>query len=273
MPSEVERSSAEESGIAAAFFHELDAWTEYWDIYHPETEGHYYFGADGASGLLNLIVPRRTAPPIFTAWRRYALGLDAGADFARCAAEPVVAAAIKELDALVGRIFERHYGDAADELVCRSYLRGMHRFATNALPPARERAARLGPTDPRRRTAGHHTIDVDMMWFIWAIQLEAAQANAEGHVDSVRSLLLAGVATGCAADYTSRGHRRTRPEYRPDGPTEKLLLARGSGWAKSFEASAEEVHQLFQIREWGRPSAVARSPSSQAGIDGLVTGN
>ena len=30
-----------------AWFHELDAWTEYWDIYHPETHGRFYFG-DGA---------------------------------------------------------------------------------------------------------------------------------------------------------------------------------------------------------------------------------
>src|SRR6201996_654767 len=28
----------------AAWFHELDAWTQYWDIYRPETRGRYHFG-------------------------------------------------------------------------------------------------------------------------------------------------------------------------------------------------------------------------------------
>src|SRR5580698_3567986 len=48
----------------AAWFHELDAWTEYWDLYHPETRGRYYFG-DGEveAGLLTPLLPRTSYPP------------------------------------------------------------------------------------------------------------------------------------------------------------------------------------------------------------------
>src|SRR6266480_1862152 len=57
-----------------AWFHELDAWTEYWDIYHPETRGHFYFG-DGESelGLLTRFLPRDYRPPAFVAWTRLSL--------------------------------------------------------------------------------------------------------------------------------------------------------------------------------------------------------
>jgi hypothetical protein len=41
------------------FFHELDAWTEYWDIYHPETRGRFYFGDGSEPGLLTRLLPAR----------------------------------------------------------------------------------------------------------------------------------------------------------------------------------------------------------------------
>ena len=66
-----------------------------------------------------------------------------------------------------------------------------------------------------------------------------------------RALQLAGVATGCAANFAWRGNRRTRPEYHPDEPTAALLRTRGMAWASDFETCADEVHALFRIREWG----------------------
>ena len=66
----------------AAYFHELDAWTEYWDLYHPETRGRYYFGHESDPGLLDLIVPRSHPTAIFDAWNRRALGIGASDEFA-----------------------------------------------------------------------------------------------------------------------------------------------------------------------------------------------
>ena len=60
----------------AAYFHELDAWTEYWDVYRPQTRGRFYFG-DGAgeAGLLTRYLPNPYgAPaPAFGRWKEHAL--------------------------------------------------------------------------------------------------------------------------------------------------------------------------------------------------------
>jgi hypothetical protein len=309
-----------------AWFHELDAWTEYWDIYHPETLGRFYFG-DGntETGLLTLFLPRTQYPPAWTAWTRMALATDSPEPFITEILKPEVASAVMEVDALVARLFAKHFGDASDPRVQADYLEGIFRFAIDALPPATERDARIPEGDWRKPTAGRHTLDGDLMWFAWALQLEAAHAIAkldDGHaiakpdddhsraklddvhtiakVDSHatakvdddqaiarvddthaianlddghttagsndsddllilkdeahharRALLLAGVATGCPANFAWRGHRRTRAEYQPNVETISLLRNRGLQWAADFESAAAEVHALYRIREWG----------------------
>jgi hypothetical protein len=238
------------------FFHELDAWTEFWDIYHPETHGHFYFG-DGAGepGLLTLLLPRDRRPPVFVAWTRMALGQVSADTFAQAVRAPAVSVAVMELDALLARVFAAHFGDAGDPAVQADYLQGIHRFATDTLPPAAERDARIPEDDPRKSTAGRHTLAGDLMWFAWSLVLEAAcvVAGIEGG-HARHSLMLAGVASGCPADFAWHGHRRTRPEYRPDAATAALLRTRGLAWASDFTAAAREVHALFRIREWGSDS-------------------
>jgi hypothetical protein len=237
----------------AAWFHELDAWTEYWDVYHPETRGRFYFG-DGLEepGLLRRFLPREGVPPVFTAWKGQALRTGPAAAFAREARGPDVAAALLEVDGLVARLFAEHFGDADRPEVREDYLEAIFRFAVDALPPAPERDALIADDDPRKPTAGRHRLEGDLMWFAWALQLEAAQAVAGADGGRARrALLLAGVATGCAADFAWRGHRRTRPEYGRDADTRHLLRARGRRWATDLEAAAAEVHALFRIREWG----------------------
>ena len=237
----------------AAWFHELDAWTEYWDIYHPETKGHYYFG-DGKDepGLLSLFLPRQYFPPVFIAWKRMALLYEDETAFLKEARVPQVASALLETDDLVARLFNKHFGDAADPSVQADYLQAMFQFATNSLPPATERYEQIAEDDPRKSTAGHHTLDGDIMWFAWALQLEGAQAAAANDSSHARrSLLLAGVASGCPANFTWRGHRRTRPEYNTDMETKNLLFENGMKWAQDFDSAAKEIHALFRIREWG----------------------
>lgn len=248
----------------AAYFHELDAWTEYWDVYQPQTRGRYYFGdGEGAPGLLSLFLPRETRPPPWLAWTRMALeardpgGAAAAQAFAEAVREPAVAAALLEVDALLERLFAAHFGQAADPAVQADYLQAVFRFAVDTLPAALERDARIPEGDPRKSTAGRHTLEGDIMWFAWALQLEAAQALSDaglgdgGRGDARRSLSLAGVALGCSAQFAWRGHRRTRPEYRKDEATARLLGERGGLWAADFAAPADEVHALYRIREFG----------------------
>ena len=235
------------------YFHELDAWTEFWDIYHPETRGHFYFGnAADELGLLTLLLPRDRRPPVFVTWTHVALGQVPADTFVQSVRVPAVSTAVMEVDAMLDRVFAAHFGDASDPAVQADYLQGMYRFATNTLPPAIERDARIPENDPRKATAGHHTLAGDLMWFAWSLIVEAAcvVANLDNE-HARRSLMLAGVASGCPADFAWHGHRRTRPEYHPDAATAAILRTRGLAWASDFTAAAQEVHALFRIREWG----------------------
>jgi hypothetical protein len=163
-----------------------------------------------------------------------------------------VASAVMEVDALVVRLFRKYFGDASDPCVQADYLGAMFRCATDSLPPATERDGRIPDDDWRKSTASRHMIDSDIMWFAWALHLEAAHVIAARDEDHARrALQLAGVATGCAANFAWRGHRRTRPEYRRDEDTAILLRERGLQWASDLDAGAREVHLLFRIREWG----------------------
>lgn len=245
----------------AAWFHELDAWTEYWDIYHPETHGRFYFGdGDGEPGLLTKILPRERRPPVFVAWTQMALGAIEPEKFAEQVLAPDVASAVMEVDALVARLFNKHFGKATDPAVIPDYLEAMFRCATDTLPPATERDAKIPDGDWRKPTAGRHMIDADLMWFAWAFHLEASHLIAGHEPDHTpkhdpdharRALQLAGIASGCALNFAWRGHRRTRPEYHHNAHTLNLLRERGLQWATDFYAAATEVHTLFRLREWG----------------------
>jgi hypothetical protein len=90
-----------------------------------------------------------------------------------------------------------------------------------------------------------------MMWFVWALEVEVARAgDRSDNRRDLHALILSGVATGSAANFACRGHRRTRPEYAADDATYRLLIGRGMAWAEDADLAAAEVHELFQIREW-----------------------
>ena len=237
----------------AAFFHELDAWTEYWDVYHPETRGRFYFGDDhDERGLLRELLPRDGRPPAFVAWVRMAWGTNDAATFAELVRRPAIADAVLEVDALVDRIFRDHFGDAHDPAVRDDYLAAMHAFAADTLPRAHERDARIAPDDPRKPTAGRHTLDGDLMWFAWALHTEAAHAIVgEDEQHARRASTLAGVALGCPINFLVRGHRRTRTRYCNDDATLATLRTAARAWALDFTAARLEVHALYRIREIG----------------------
>ena len=238
------------------YFCALDAWTEYWDVYHPESKGRYYFGDGGDEpGLLRSLLPRDGMPPTFSAWVRMALGTGERERFESAIREPQPAAAVEEVDRLLDRLFTAHFGDPADPVTQADYLRAIFRFATNDLPPATERDALIAVDDPRKPTAGRHRLEGDLMWFAWSMVLEGAEiVCGHDHGHARRSLMLAGVSSGCPADFVWRGHRRSRRIYAADAATVALLQARGLIWAGDFDAAADEVHALYRIREWGEES-------------------
>ena len=236
----------------AAWFHDLDAWTEYWDIFHPETRGRFYFG-NGAdeNGLLSTYLPRHRRPRPFVAWALVASRSAPAAAFSEAIRVPDVAAAVLDVEELLARLFAPYFGDPSLQETHDDYLEAMHRFATDTLPAAPERAALVPEGDFRKRTAGRHTLDSDLMWFAWAVHIEAAHLLAPHEGAHRRALMMAGVATGCAANFTWRGHRRTRPEYRPDDATAAHLRALGLRLAGDIDAARAEVQALYRIREWG----------------------
>lgn len=236
-----------------AWFHELDQWTEYWDVYRPETRGRFYFGDDADEpGLLTRFLPRATKPPAFTAWTKMAWGTGSRTEFTAAVREPAVTEAVLEIDALVDRLFVAHFGDARDPAVQLDYVEAMFEFAADTLPRATERDARIPADDPRKPTAGRHTLDGDLMWFAWALHTEAAH-EIVGADDrhARRALLLAGIAVGCPVNFAWRGHRSTRREYKRDAVTAALLHARGLRWANDFDTTRREIHALYRIREHG----------------------
>lgn len=237
----------------AAWFHELDAWTEYWDVYHPELRGRFYFGDGDEKGLLTRFLPREARPPIFTAWTRMALQTGPASAFIEAARVPDVAAAVAEVDDLLARLFAKHFGDAREPSVQADYLVATFRFAADTLPPATERDGRIADSDMRKATAGRHTLDGDLMWFAWVLHTEAADLVADPADHARRTLFLAAVAMGCAVNFAWRGHRRTRPEYARNAATAALLMERGRAWALDYVAAVAEIHELFRIREWGNP--------------------
>lgn len=249
-PASLLDSNAEQRYVA--WFHELDAWTEYWDVYHPETRGRFYFGdGRGESGLLSRFLPREGRPPVFEAWVRWALKAGDLAAFEVEARRESVAQAVLEVDALVGRLFQKHFGSADTLEVRNDYLEAMQRFAEDSLPEAAERLMRLAPEDPRLATAGRHTLDGDIMWFAWALHTQASMLLGDSEGQARRALMLAGVFAGCAANFAWRGHRRTRPEYTASNETRLLLREQAHQLLSRPEALIDEIGALYRIREWG----------------------
>jgi hypothetical protein len=260
-----ERAARDERAARyAAWYQDLDSWTEYWDIYHPETHGFYYFG-DGPThpGLLSRLLPSPFGgirPVVFDKWSLLALypdsaGIDRHAQLEEAVRAPGVREAVSALDELVRGLFQKYFGRAEDADTRRDYLEASFLFGADLLPPATARLALIPEDDLRRASGGRHTVDGDLMWFAWALHVEAAEILFRGDAGgALRALLLAGVAVGAAANFAWRGHRHTRREYRADDATCALLAARGEHWARNFDAASAEVHALYRIREWGDDS-------------------
>jgi len=236
----------------SAYFKELDAWTEYWDIYHPETRGRYYFGDGDSPGLLATFLPTPMCyrNPVFDSWKSLALYSDetveAGAweRFETEARKPHVVDAVLEVDALVLRLMREHFADDSGVVDDFAYLDAMERFGKDTLPACPERYARIPDGDGRKSTSLHHTIEGHVMWFGWAVHLICAQMSAprDPEADALRRLLLAGAALGCAFDFAHRKRCHTRSAYMGESGRANIWRQAQRGLA-DFEASAQEMRQ------------------------------
>lgn len=246
----------------ARFFGDLDSWTEYWDIYRPETHGRFYFGDEDQCGLLAAFLPSPTHPrnPVFDAWRRLSLDFDSNValelqeHFEHQARHPQVVEAVLAVDELVRDLVGKHFSDATGSFDGLAYLDAMERFGKDTLPPSPERYERVPEHDPRKTSSLHHTIEGDIMWFGWAVHLECASLVAPSNADAqaLRCSMMAGVALGCSFDFAFRGRRRTRKQYvAADANAAARIWTRAHECVHDFALAAKEVRELFRIREYG----------------------
>jgi hypothetical protein len=260
-PDQVQRFSAwinegmpkHRSSKYAAYFTELDAWTEYWDIYKPETQGRFYNGDGTTPGMLSTIFP------LIEKWREYAQfesepeGPDVLVELQARMADPVVASEFREMEELLDRLVRSHF--AIDgTLDVEAFLDAFESFGRDTLPLDHDRDARVPDGDFRKEHAKYHRMDGAGLWFVWAGFLDCASLleNSAAHAKS-RLLMMAAITIGCPMDFVFRERSRSRPGYRKDERTVKLLRRRALRFANSWDAAASEARDLFRIHDAGVP--------------------
>lgn len=200
----------------------------------PEDARRYAAWFEWLDGL-----PPASSPQLRSAWSRMAMRADDRAAFAVEVQRSELVDALLAVETQIDRRFRAGFGDASEDGVQRDYLAAVFHHAADDLPHRRMRK------DPR--------------WFAWALQIEAALAIVGiDDRDPRRTLMLAGIASGCPVDFAWHGERPTRAEYRRDATTVALLHRRGLRWATDYDASRGEIHALFRIHEHGHDPLATR---------------
>jgi hypothetical protein len=183
-------------------------------------------------------LPPASSPQLRNAWARMACGDDRSA-FVLQVQHCDLVDELLAIETMIDRRFRERFGDARVDSVQRDYLAAVFHHAADDLPHRRMRK------DPR--------------WFAWALQIEAAVALVGmDDQDPRRTLMLAGIASGCPVDFAWHGERPTRVEYRRDATTVALLHRRGLRWATDYGGARTEVHALFRIHELGHDPLATR---------------
>ena len=241
-------------GVSSAFFVELDANTQFWDVYDLMSSPRY----------MQLV---GVANPAVVAWQRLAVATTAQA---RQQAEQAlmsvltdssVVAAIDDLDHLMVSLVSKHFPTADGGIDADAYLSVVEAFARDVLPDDEDRLSRItdkDPDDPRARYALRHTMDGPFMWFIWAAVVDVATMldESRGTQDrrSANTAILAGSAAGSALDYAFRGRPedprgKTRPEYHADEATLHDLRASARLWAADLDKARTNARDLARIAQ------------------------
>jgi hypothetical protein len=248
----------------AAFFRDLDTYTEYFDVYGRPPAEDYMPAAR--------IVMGNIARP----WLDYAR---IPADDASMAAQkanalnvvraaiavPASGTALARCDELLTMLIRKHFGGggAIDYL---AYLDCMCSFGRDVLPEDPDRLARLPPGDGRRSYALRHTMDGAALWFFWCGQADASVLSfGEAHADHpLRVAMLAAAGVGSAMDYVFRQRETTRAIYYTGGAA--TIFAAGQRRLSDYPSALLEAHELWQIFNGDRPAGVvARADTERFG--------
>jgi hypothetical protein len=239
----------------SAYFRDLDAVTEYFDVYgHPQNEFLMpkvgkYFGRDSEPG-------RRKALNI---WRAYAIIPDDDPTKAqeRQALEQElahadVASAIRDVDAVLLGLVRKHWS-SQNGVDREMMLDALLRFGADRLPDDIDRLNRVkaqNPEDDRLPNAQNHRMDSLIMWMNWMGHVECAVLlDSPQHADhGLRTQLMAALGLGYSADCVFRNRGQTHQEYYgADG--ESRMWRKSLLLTNDFDKARAEAHVLAQLRE------------------------
>ncbi len=231
------------------FFRDLDAHTEFWDLYKPELLGEYM-------SAMGEFWPTSHSKALCR-WRKYViLESQAGADELKQALIVelgTVEPALKKIDTLVRDLLVLHFPPShpGQPFDITAYLDAMEWFARDRLPLDEERFNKVPDDDWRKPHAQFHTMDSEHAWFNWGGFIDCAVMlwGEDDEHHRFRKAQMAGVAFGCPLDYLFRGRGRTRENYHPDDRTLGLLRTLAVEWALDWTKAQKEVRELFRINQ------------------------
>ena len=225
----------------AAYFRDLDSYTQYWEFYRPELNGSY----------MNLIVGVLFPGPV-DAWETFARvestaeAPQALAALKESIAAPAHADALDQIDALLRDLLNEHFpGQGQEAFDVDGYLAAVGAFARDRLPVDENRLARVGGGGD---DVSHHRMDDPSMWFKWSAAVDCpSMALNPAVVAPMHGLYLPGAVFGSAMDCVFRARGRTRPEYHGDAATEKLLREQARQWARDGNLARAQVRDLYRV--------------------------
>lgn len=233
------------------FFVDLDAHTEYYDVYDVSPDRKYMNAINQYMGF------------IFTDWMEYATlenepeGREALNRLKQRLLNNTTRDNLILTNTLLKSLIEKHFHDATGKIDIESYFDAIERFSLDIYPEDIDRFNRIKtPGDRRKDYSKYHRMDGEQLWFIWAGQNEWSSLidNNTSEFGDVRKLQLAGAIFGVCIDYTFRDDRSPKAKkvpavknYKKDERTLSLLRKRAVGWYSDFNSAVKEIHEIVQI--------------------------
>lgn len=252
-----EGSPAQTGEVYAAFFRELDAYTEYFDTYGVELGledlGPYYSRIWGPGLLLQKewlsYFETKATTPILRAQKERQWG-----KVLELTSREDISEAIIKIDGVICDLMEKHFLDASEQFNVPACLDAFRRFGEDILPSDEDRKQRvinLGNLSDRRLVsdfAPYHRMDTRKLWFFWFGHLQCANAIL-GSTDKrafLRKALAASIFIGQVSDTAFRegSNRQTRSEYLNDRTT---VWQSATTLAEDFELASNEIQELYYI--------------------------